>query len=211
MGQGLVTSTGAYAATSAVALMPVRQHLKDVAVMPAFIDDLTAVVKFESALDCFDRTREALRAAGGELNMLKLKVLLPDPDAVGQAALDAMTAALRKRGVLPANIISHDTPPELRGVKLLGAPIGHDEYALALLTKRTTQIEEEGVELGKMAASYPMEACRILTAALSKRLDHAARQNSPTSRVLSALDTADKLMLSVLALILEPFTRSNVV
>ena len=40
-----------YGATTAQALEPVREHLKDVAVMPAFVDDLTSVVKIGSVLE----------------------------------------------------------------------------------------------------------------------------------------------------------------
>ena len=122
---------------------------------------------------------------------------------VGQVARIVLYRGLRaERGVLEKNIIGAHKPSAQRGVKLLGAPIGHEDFGLALLAKLTKEIEEEGVLLGRMAASHPMEACRILTAALSKRPDHAARQNSPTSGVLRALDTVDKLMLSVLASIL---------
>ena len=69
LGQGLVTSTTVYGTTTAQALEPVREHLKDVAVMPAFVDDLTSVVKIGSILDSFDRTRAQLLTTGGELMM----------------------------------------------------------------------------------------------------------------------------------------------
>jgi hypothetical protein len=99
---------------------------------------------------------------------------------------------------LPENIIGSDTPPEARGAKLLGAPIGHAAFAEALVLKRTKQIAENGDKLCGMGLSHPQEALQILTKSLSKRLDHAARTNDPSPEVLDALGTADKYMLAVL-------------
>jgi hypothetical protein len=83
-------------------------------------------------------------------------------------------------------------------VKLLGAPIGSDEFAEALLRKRVRQVTQNGAKVGDMAVAYPHEALQILTKSLSKRLDYAARQNDPSPEALDALGTADEFMLAVM-------------
>ena len=62
---------------------------------------------------------------------------------------------------------------ERRGVKLLGAPIGTDEFAEALLAKRVKQIEEEGGILGQMACepanAHPPGCQRVSNTARTPR------------------------------------------
>ena len=78
--------------------------------------------------------------------------------------------------------------------KLLGAPVGHPDFAEALVRKRGRQLEENSTMVGAMGASYPNAALQIL----NKRMDHAASQNVPTRGVLEALHTADIAMHAVL-------------
>jgi hypothetical protein len=200
MGQGNVCSTGNFTITSAAALKKLRENTKDIAVMPAFIDDLTGVVEAQYALDFYDRTSAEHKAGTGcDMSLPKIKVMLPAPtNAQEEAAIAALRTGFRLRGVEPQNIITAETPAPERGVKLLGAPIGSDEFAEALLRKRVRQVTQNGAKVGDMAVAYPHEALQILTKSLSKRLDYAARQNDPSPEALDALGTADEFMLAVL-------------
>ena len=70
LGQGLVSSTANYNITAAAALKDVRNKYAASAIIPAFIDDLTAVVAPEATVALFDDTQKALKDnMGGELNL----------------------------------------------------------------------------------------------------------------------------------------------
>jgi len=200
LGQGTVTSTGNYNITANRALQALRRDTQHDGIMSAFIDDLTTVYPASTALDQFDRTLAASEeGTGNKMNWDKIKVILPPPrNDTDRGIIATLTAGFLCRGVKLANIISDDTPSAERGAKLLGAPIGHPDFAEALVRKRGRQLEENSMMVGAMGASHPYEALQILNKALSKRMDHAASQNVPTCGVIDALQTADNAMHAVL-------------
>jgi hypothetical protein len=202
LGQGMGSSTGNYTATAGKALEEVRELYKNDGVLTGFVDDLNAVIDELLMLASFDKTRKALQAAGGELNLPKTVVLLvtlrPD-DHERRAARPALVRGLLERGVPPENIITDATPSTLRGMKMLGASQGHEDFAAALLQRKAAKLNGENEIFRRMGKSYPQEATVIASVALSKVLGHAARQTGPTSGVLATLGTADKQMLAVLA------------
>jgi hypothetical protein len=150
----------------------------------------------------FDGTVNGLwDGMGGTLNMDKIWVLFPDAKGTTQeeAELDDIRARLVERGVKTDKIISWRTPEKERGVKLLGAPIGHDAFAAELILRAVGKLDAEAKLVANMGLTYPLEALKLTTASLSKRLDYKARQSDPNSRVLDALGTADMQQHAVLA------------
>ena len=144
LGQGNVTSTGNYNITANRALRALRESTKDDGIMSAFIDDLTSVYPANTALDQFDKTLAASESgSGNKMNWDKIKVILPPPrDDAERGIVTALIAGFLGKGVKRANIISDDTPSAERGAKLLGAPVGHPDFAEALVRKRGRQLEE---------------------------------------------------------------------
>jgi len=200
MGQGNVCSTGNFTVTSSAALESLRHDTQNLAVMPAFIDDLTAVTDAQYAVDLFDEAVKAQKdGMGCANNMSKTKAILPTPENADDVrVLEAVRRQLLLRGFDAANIIDGDTPAPERGLKLLGAPIGTAEFAEALLRKRAATVAVNGTKISEMGLAYPHEALQLTTSSLSKRLDYAARQNDPSPEALDALGTADELTLAVL-------------
>ena len=193
---------GNYNITAAAALKSLREEYKADALMTAFIDDLAAVVAPTHVVAFFDGTVKALRdGMGGTLNMDKIWVLFPDDQGTAheEAELDGIRTALVRRGVKADKIISWRTPEKERGVKLLGAPIGHDAYGAELIYKAVVKLAAEAKLVANMGLTHPLEALKLTTASLSKRLDYKARQSDPNSGVLDALGTADMQQHAVLA------------
>jgi phosphohistidine swiveling domain-containing protein len=101
LGQGNVCSTGNFNITAARALQATRDESKDVAIIPAYVDDVTAVVELASALKLYDDTLTAQKAGTGcDMNVGKVKAILPTAtNAAERTLLASVRAGLLTRGV----------------------------------------------------------------------------------------------------------------
>ena len=180
------------------ALVAARSHLQPGELLVAFLDDIYLVTTPARASAAFDVVRQALRDhAGIEADLGKCRVW----NRQGGPAPPGVEA-------LGPEVWRGDEPLHERGLKVLGAPLGSDEYITALGQQR---LREEQV-LTDLLPKLPdlQSAWLLLLMCAAPRANHLLRTLPPCAAKYYA-ETHDEQQLESLAALVrrDGFTGQN--
>jgi hypothetical protein len=159
--------------------------------MVAIVDDCTLICDVANVPKVIAIMKSEYGTVGNDLNLVKTKVLLINGQLPDNFAAPIESGGL---GLKASNVIDSRTPAELRGARLLGAPIGTREFQQAWLTgpKCFGSFHSDlGLVRDKMGDNL-QEALILIKSCICTRAGHLPRLMDPAAVYghLQKFDTA---------------------